>query len=245
MTKADKRKKVFFFHLIFFHSYYSTSLNMWTISSSASSSVLLLSLLLLLVVLVHVTTAFHIVIPGGTGPIGQALANALPQHEITILCRNAFLASTPSRVSEDFGWVGESYLKKNPHVHLRDWDGGDLLDIVGQDWIGWQDDTLTKADIVINLCGGYTQQRIMATERIVRESLRVNPNALQIIVKPATDEDLNAISPGAISMKNERIQTCETMVTTNCANTICIPLETYRLEQNINKLVQVIEEYKK
>ena len=120
-------------------------------------------------------------------------------------------------MSGDFGWVGESFLKRNPHVKLRDWDGGDLLDIVGQDWVGWQDDTLAKADVVINLCGGFTEQRVMATERIVRESFRVNKNALQVVVSP-TEEDLPAVSPGAVTMKKQRIETCEEMVTTNCPN---------------------------
>ncbi len=65
---------------------------------------------------------------------------------------------------------------------------GDLLDIVGQDWVGWQDDTLANANCVVNLCGGFTQQREMATERIVRELLRCNPTALQITVAPLDEE---------------------------------------------------------
>ena len=48
---------------------------------------------------------------------------------------------------------------------LRDWDGGDPLDIVGADWIGWQDDALKVADVVVKLVGGYTEQRVLATER--------------------------------------------------------------------------------
>jgi len=44
--------------------------------------------------------------------------------------------------------------------------------------MGWQEDALTNANAVVNLVGGYTNQREMAAERIVRESLRVNPSAL-------------------------------------------------------------------
>ena len=47
-------------------------------------------------------------------------------------------------------------LEKNRHVKLRDYDGGDLLEIVGQDFIGWQEDSLPKADVLIHLVGGYT-----------------------------------------------------------------------------------------
>merc|ERR1712071_541374 len=80
------------------------------------------------------------VIAGGTGKVGRLLSSTLTNsksgHTVTILCRNKFLASAPSRVSSDFGWVGKSFLDKNPNVNLRDWDGGDLLDIVGCDWMG-------------------------------------------------------------------------------------------------------------
>ena len=133
---------------------------------------------------------FHIILAGGTGQVGRILSSKLVSdgHEDTVLCRNAFLAAAPSRVSSEFGWLGKSFLKKHPGIKLRDWDGGDLLDIVGQDWVGWQDDTLVKADCVVNLCGGFTQQREMATERIVRESLRCNPTALQITVSPLDEE---------------------------------------------------------
>ena len=66
------------------------------------------------------------------------------------------------------------------HVRLRDWDGGDLLDIVGNDWMGWQEDALQPADCVVHLTGGgFTEQRVLACERLVRESLRVNPNAFR------------------------------------------------------------------
>ena len=191
-----------------------------------------------------VVQALNIVMPGGSGPVGKTLASKLPNHEITILCRNAFLAAAPSRVSEDFGWVGKQYLQKHPHVKLRDWDGGDLLDIVGQDWMGWQDDTLAKADVVVILVGGYTEQRVMATERIVRESFRVNKNALQITVG-ATEDDLPAISPGAPQLKKERLKLCEDTVSQNLPNTVNLRIEGFRLEENCEKIKKVIEDYEK
>jgi hypothetical protein len=91
--------------------------------------------LLLLLSLLNGANGFHIVLAGGTGQIGRELSSKLVSdgHEITILCRNAFLAAAPSRVSSDFGWLGKSFLEKYPGVKLRDWDGGDLLDIVGQE----------------------------------------------------------------------------------------------------------------
>ena len=160
-----------------------------------------LVLVLLLLQVFSSVQGLNVVLAGGSGPLGKGLAAALgPQHKVTILSRNAFLASAPNRVTETFGWVGESFLRYNPHVKIRDWDGGDLLDIVGQDWVGWQQDTLADADVVVNLVGGFTEQRTMATERIVRESLSVNPEALQVTVSP-TDADLAIVSPGAAKMK--------------------------------------------
>ena len=193
-----------------------------------------------LAVIVPTSLALNIVIPGGTGPLGKLVASKLPAHSVTILSRNSFLASTPSRVTESWGWVGQSYLDKFPHVTIRDWDGGDLLDIVGCDWIGWQDDTLKPADVVVNLVGGYTEQRVMATERIVRESLQVNPKALQITVAP-TDEDLKALSPGMLTMKSKRLQKCEDMVTQNCRNSKCLRLEAYELDKSCEEILKAIE----
>mmetsp|Transcript_11779 Transcript_11779/g.18265 ORF Transcript_11779/g.18265 Transcript_11779/m.18265 type:complete len:212 (-) Transcript_11779:198-833(-) len=183
----------------------------------------------------------NIVIPGGSGKLGTLVASKLsPSHDVTILTRNAFLASAPSRVTEVFGYVGESFLRKHPNVSLRDWDGGDLLDIVGCDWMGWQEDTLKKADVVVNLVGGYTEQRTMATERIVRESLTANPTALQISVTPR-EEDLPVISPGMPTMKKKRLKDCEDMVEANCQNSVCLRLECNNLEKSCEEIIKSIE----
>jgi hypothetical protein len=191
----------------------------------------------------YLASALNIVLPGGSGALGKSFAAKLsPDHQVTILSRNAYLASAPNRVTEVFGWVGKSFLEQHPHVNIRDWDGGDLLDIVGCDWMGWQDDTLAKADVVINLVGGYTQQRIMATERLVRESLVVNRNALQVTVSPK-DDDLALISPGALKMKRERVQQCEAMVEKNCLRSVCLRLEANRIHESCEKLKQVIDDY--
>lgn len=180
-------------------------------------------------------------VPGGTGIFGATLSSALANdgHDVTILCRNAFLAGAPTRVSSDFGWLGQGFLEKHPGIKLRDWDGGDLLDIVGQDWLGWQDDTLVKADAIVNLVGGYTQQREMAAERIVRESLRVNPTALQITVSPMDDE-LRIISPGMPTTKIARLKQCEDLVSANCANFVCLRLEANRVEEECDRIKNVI-----
>lgn len=70
-------------------------------------------------------SALNVVLAGGTGEIGRTLAPRLRDHSVTILARNAFLAAAPSRVTEQFGYFGPpSLLAKNPHVKLRDWDGG-------------------------------------------------------------------------------------------------------------------------
>lgn len=192
-------------------------------------------------ILSHAASGFNIVLAGGTGPIGTNLASSLSKdgHDVTILCRNAFLAAAPARASGDFGWVGKSFLENHPGVKLRDWDGGDLLDIVGQDFLGWQEDTLANADAVVNLCGGFTQQREMAAERIVRESLRVNPTVLQITVGPKDDE-INMVSPGASDVKVARLKQCEDLVSVNCANFQCLRLEANRVEEECEKIKTVI-----
>lgn len=145
-------------------------------------------------------------------------------------------------MSSDFGWLGSSFLEKHPNVNIRDWDGGDLLEIVGCDWMGWQDDTLKNADVVVNLVGGYTEQRVMATERIVRESLRVNPGALQIAVSPE-EEDLRKFSPGIINVKLKRLQTCEEMVKANCISSACLRVEMNDINGACEAILKAIDEF--
>jgi hypothetical protein len=198
------------------------------------------------------SSALNVVLVGGTGPLGQAVARSLTtpspstavaaHHDVTILTRNAFLAATPSRVSSDFGWVGKAFLKFHPDVRLRDWDGGDLLDIVGQDWVGWQEDALKGADVVVHLVGGFTQQRVMAAERIVRESLVQCPDALQITVGPLL-RDLPGYSPGVTSLKESRLVECERLVQNNCRHSKCLRIEAFRLQQGCNEVVQAVDSW--
>lgn len=201
-------------------------------------------LLLLLLTGTASVNALNVLLPGGTGPVGTLLASQfLSNHDVTILARNAFLAATPSRVTEDFGWVGASYMKKNRHVRLRDWDGGDLLDIVGQDWMGWQDDALEPADVVVHLTGGgFTEQRVMACERLVRESLGCNPSALHITVNP-TDELLPFMSPGMPTTKRQRIERCEAMVRENCANHQCLRVDERKVEAVCGAVATAVKEW--
>jgi hypothetical protein len=205
----------------------------------------LVSLSLVLVLLFSAplsSIALTLLLAGGTGPIGQGVAARCTAHDVTVATRNAFLAATPSRVSADFGWVGQHFLKRMTHVRLRDWDGGDLLDIVGNDWLGWQDDCLKPADIVVHLVGGYTEQRVMACERLVRESLRVNPSALHVTVSPV---NVATISPGLLKLKNERLDKCERMVQQNCLHFKCLRLNATgnQVEEACNAIQKVIDDW--
>ena len=186
------------------------------------------------------TLALNVVLAGGTGEIGQGLAARLSDHKVTVLTRNAFLAAAPTRVTEQFGWMGASFLRKHPQVSLRDWDGGDLLDIVGCDWIGWQEDTLSKADVVVHLVGGFTPQRTMACERLVRESLTYNKNALHVTVNP-TDEDMGAVArlvPKPVKL--QRVKECEDMVSVNCLSSLCMRIEANRVSEGCDAIVGAI-----
>lgn len=197
----------------------------------------------LLVLFSQQADALNIVIPGGTGKIARLLIPKLSECDVSVLSRNAYLASAPNRVTETFGYLGGPFLSRNPHVKIRDWDGGDLLDIVGQDWIGWQEDTLSKADVVIHLFGGFTEQRNMATERVVRESLRVNPSALQITVN-LIEEDISSVSPGMFTLKAKRLNDCESMVKKNCQNTVSLRLEAYQDAKVCEEICKAVENWK-
>ena len=115
-------------------------------------------------------------------------------------------------------------------------------DIVGQDWVGWQDDTLAKADVVVHLCGGFTEQRVMACERLVRESLRVNDSAMHVTVNPLL-EDIAKLSPGLVSLKNERLIKCEKMVKEYIANAACLRLEASRFEKACDEIQNAITKF--
>jgi hypothetical protein len=208
---------------------------------TAGTSLLLLSLLLLL----QPAIGLNIVVAGATGRLGRILIPKLLLVEqpspssskdansssrtttaVTVLTRNSFLASTPTRVSEDYGHLGKGYIERYPmNLRLRDWDGGDLLDIVGRDWVGWQRDTLPQADVILHLTGGgFTEQRVMACERLVRESIKHNRLAHHITINPSA-ELLTAMSPGLMSVKTSRIDRCEAMVRENCQQYTCLRIE--------------------
>mmetsp|Transcript_6290 Transcript_6290/g.9136 ORF Transcript_6290/g.9136 Transcript_6290/m.9136 type:complete len:207 (-) Transcript_6290:218-838(-) len=190
------------------------------------------------IILIADAISLNILIPGGTGPMGRLISSTLHasenHHTITILSRNKFLASSPTRVSTDFGWLGQSFLHQHSGITLRDWDGGDMLDIVGCDFLGWQEDTLEHADVVINLVGGFTEQRTMACERIVRESLRLNPTALQIMISPV-DEDLG------LKIKKDRVKKCEEMVMANCMNNHCLRIELNDINGACDEVMKIID----
>jgi NAD(P)-dependent dehydrogenase (short-subunit alcohol dehydrogenase family) len=190
--------------------------------------------IVILLIIVSTCDALNVVIAGGSGKVGRELATLLHNdHQVTILCRNVFLASTPSRVSKDFGWLGDSYLSKHKSIKLRDWDGGDLNDIVGKDWMFWQDDVLPSADMIINLVGTYTEQRTMSVERLIRESSRLCPNVKHILVSLA-DEDLK------MTIKKKRAADCEKMLRDNCPNSICLRGELNNVNDICKRIVKEI-----
>mmetsp|Transcript_29061 Transcript_29061/g.78645 ORF Transcript_29061/g.78645 Transcript_29061/m.78645 type:complete len:206 (-) Transcript_29061:1214-1831(-) len=187
-----------------------------------------------------VCEGLQIAVAGGTGKLGRLLLPKLVDHDVTVLTRNAFLASAPNRVTEVFGYLGKGFLTRNPHVKLRDWDGGDLLDIVGSDFLGWQEDALKNADVVVHMVGGYTEQREMATERLLRESFRFNKGAVHITVNPIAEE-ITYISPGMVTLKTKRIQKCEDMVRENCGNSRCLRLEAFKDEEACEEIFKTIQ----
>jgi hypothetical protein len=196
---------------------------------------------------VAAAAALNICIAGGTGDFGRTLASKLGNHDVTILSRNKFLASSPRRVTETFGWLGETYLNRFPHVTVRDWDGGDMLDIVGKDWVGWQEDTLSKADVILHMTGGFTKQRVMATERLVRESQHYNPAAVQITVSPKGVEELSILerTTSAATLKFQRVEQCEALVRQNCIHYQCLRFEANRLEQSCEEILSCISDISK
>lgn len=211
---------------------------------AASSKIMMITLFQLLI---RQAASLNICLAGGTGKIGQGLvgqlaANSNENDSITILTRNAFLAKTPTRVSEDYGWMGEGFLKKyGSRCSLRDWDGGDLLDIVGQDWLGWQQDVLPKTNIMVHLVGGgFAPHRVMACERLVRETQSFDM-MYHITVNPSEDL-LRVVSPGLLSTKMSRIHTCEEMVKENCQNKVLLRIGEYKVESACRKILDTIDD---
>ena len=118
---------------------------------------------------------------------------------------------------------------------------GFLIDIVGKDWLGWQEDALKNADVVIHLVGDYTQQREMAVERLVRESLRVNPEAFHIVVLPR-EEDISILTPGLFTLKKNRLDNCAKLVEENLKNTVCLRVEANRVEDMCEIIKRTVED---
>ena len=107
---------------------------------------------------------------GATGPVGRRfidLVGGKKSNDVLVLGRNGFLASAPGRVSHDYGYLGPKLMKKTG-AKIRDWDGGDILDITGDTWIGWQDDVANfKGDVAISFTGCLYDARVMAVDRLV------------------------------------------------------------------------------
>ena len=116
-----------------------------------------------------------------------------------------------------------------------------FIDIVGKDWLGWQEDSLKNADVVIHLVGDYTPQREMATERLVRESLRFNPDAFHIVVLPR-EEDIPVLTPGMLTLKKTRLDNCAKLVEENLKNTVCLRVEANRVEDMCEIIKRAVED---
>ena len=67
----------------------------------------------------------------------------------------------------------------------------------------------------------------------------MNPLALQITVGPKDDE-LEMISPGAYTTKVARLKQCEDLVSFNCANFECLRLEANRVEEECERIKELI-----
>ena len=204
------------------------------------------ALLLLLILFVVSTSALNVVLAGGTGSVGRTLLPQLADHQVTVLSRNAFLAAAPNRVTETFGYLGKALLERNKHVTVRDWDAGDLLDTYGCDWVGWQQDCLPDADVVVHLTGGWTVQREMACERLLREAYAFckGDNALLHITVNPRDDELDLVSPTiGKSIKQQRIAQCEAMVQANAAHSQCLRVEANRVNDACDEIAAVIAKW--
>merc|ERR1712187_646421 len=97
----------------------------------------------------------------------------------------------------------------------------------------------------MGIYGGYTEQRSMACERLVRESLQFNPTVVHITVNP-TESDLKIVEPRvAPSFKKKRISLCEEMVKTNCVNSKCLRIAANRMEDSCAAILDAMEELRR
>ena len=194
--------------------------------TNTTTATIAMVLLLLLSIIPTVNSLKHIVIAGGTGRVGKQIITTLldptrpdaKDYKITVLARNKFLASAPNRVSGDFGFLGKSFISRFPSLNLRDYDGGDLLDIVGMDWMGWEE-VLVDCDLFVNAVGTLTEQRTKAVRRfgdfIKREEEKLpgpgKKSIKQLHISP-TDDLLRAVSKVAVDSKIERVRDCEILL---------------------------------
>ena len=126
----------------------------------------LLVLLLLLIPLSYVTSLSYVGV-GATGAFGRKWIDSVSgSDDMLVLARNGFLASAPSRVSHDYGYLGPKLMRKSK-CKVRDWDGGDMLDITGSTWVGWQGDVENfGCDVAVCMTGCLYEARIMAVDRM-------------------------------------------------------------------------------
>jgi len=120
-----------------------------------------------LLLLAHEANSLNVLAVGATGAVGRSFVRAASQEgNVLVLARNGYLATAKERVSGDFGYLGPK-IHKLKGVLVRDWDGGDLLDITGDTWLGWQGDVAAfQADAAVMLTGCLTDARLKGVERI-------------------------------------------------------------------------------
>lgn len=184
---------------------------------------------LILAVSCTVASGFSVV-AGGTGVLGHRLLDTLLANggAATCLARNAYLARTPKRISHDWG-----HLPKRLHdargLKVRDYCGGCPLDIVGQDWIGWQDDALPGATAVYNVAGPMSQDRLLLAQRMA-EGLKRHPPKVFVSVEPTQA----AMEGGAMTSFVGR---CLDMFDSCAAEYSAIPATTRRIRVKLPQLV--------
>ena len=159
--------------------------------------------------------SLKIVIAGGTGGLGSVVASKVAGagHDVTILCRNAFLAQTPSRVSEDFGWVGERRVDRwaaaGARLTFRDWTGGDELDCVSDRWVGWEA-SVAGADALVFAAGDYGRDgRRRPIDALGAAAVEAGGAAPRRYVHLAPADALVATTGAYADRKRETLLACE------------------------------------